>query len=94
MNITLSYCQEKDHKDPLACLQNAFEIPDGLIYLDGNSLGALPKRTAKHLHEVITQEWGNGLIRSWNDAQWFAQPVNLGNRISPWIGAQRDEVIV
>jgi kynureninase len=65
-----------------------------LIYLDGNSLGALPVRTAAHVHEVVTQEWGQGLIRSWNDAGWFDKPRTVGDRVGRLIGAASGQVVV
>lgn len=69
-------------------------LPDGVIYLDGNSLGALPRRTAAHLQHVVTQEWGQGLIRSWNDAGWFDAPRTLGDRIGRLVGAGPGQVVV
>ena len=91
--ITLQDCQAKDAADPLRALRDLFDIPDGVIYLDGNSLGVLPKTAAARAAEVITQEWGQGLIRSWNSAGWFSLPQRLGNRIAPLIGADADEVV-
>src|SRR5207247_754157 len=63
-------------------------------YLDGNSLGALPRRTIPRLHQVIAEEWGDGLIRSWNDAHWIEAPVRIGDKIAGLIGAKPGEVIV
>ncbi|HPW84777.1 MAG TPA: kynureninase, partial [Rhodoferax sp.] len=91
---TLHDCQQRDAADPLRHLRNQFTIPDGVIYLDGNSLGVMPKKAAARAAEVVTQEWGQGLIRSWNTAGWFSLPQRLGNRISPLIGAGQDEVVV
>ena len=64
-----------------------------MIYLDGNSLGALPKATRERLRTVIDGEWGTGLIRSWNDADWIGMPQRVGAKIAPLIGAQAHEVI-
>jgi len=91
---TLHDCQQRDAADPLRHLRNQFTIPDGVIYLDGNSLGVMPKKAAARAAEVVTQEWGQGLIRSWNTAGWFSLPQRLGNRIAPLIGAGQDEVVV
>jgi len=65
-----------------------------VIYLDGNSLGALPKATPARLEQVVTGEWGDGLIRSWNDADWITLPQRVGAKIAPLIGAAPNEVIV
>lgn len=91
---TLQTCQARDAADPLHALRDLFSIPDGVIYLDGNSLGVMPKTAADRAAQVITQEWGQGLIRSWNTAGWFSLPQRLGNRIAPLIGAGTDEVVV
>ena len=92
--ITLQDCQQRDTADPLRSLRDLFSIPVGVIYLDGNSLGVMPKTAAARAAEVVTQEWGQGLIRSWNTAGWFNLPQRLGNRIAPLIGAGQDEVVV
>jgi kynureninase len=91
--ITLQDCQQRDAADPLRPLRALFSIPDGVIYLDGNSLGVMPKTAAARAASVVTQEWGQGLIRSWNTAGWFSLPQRLGNRIAPLIGAGQDEVV-
>lgn len=90
---TLSHCQALDAADALRPLRDLFDIPAGVIYLDGNSLGVMPKTAAARAAEVVTQEWGQGLIRSWNTAGWFSLPQRLGNRIAPLIGADADEVV-
>jgi kynureninase len=90
---TLADCQALDAADPLRPLRDLFALPEGLVYLDGNSLGALPRATPQRLQAVAAQEWGQGLIRSWNDAGWFDQPARLGDRIAPWIGARAGEVV-
>lgn len=92
--ITLQDCLQRDAADPLRSLRDLFSIPVGVIYLDGNSLGVMPKTAAARTAEVVTQEWGQGLIRSWNTAGWFNLPQRLGNRIAPLIGAGQDEVVV
>lgn len=80
-------------QDLLRPLRDAFDMPSGVIYLDGNSLGALPKTTAARVAEVVTQEWGQGLIRSWNSANWFTLPQRLGDKIARLIGADAGEVV-
>lgn len=92
--ITLQDCQQRDATDPLTSLRELFSIPQGVIYLDGNSLGVMPKSAAARAAQVITEEWGTGLIRSWNTAGWFNLPQRLGNMIAPLIGVDQDEVVV
>ena len=91
--ITRLHCQQRDAQDPLRHLRDQFSLPAGVIYLDGNSLGALPKTTAARVAEVVTQEWGVGLIRSWNKAGWFELPQRLGDKIARLIGANLGEVV-
>ena len=87
-------CAAMDAADPLAPLRDRFDIPTGMIYLDGNSLGAMPKGAAARAHDVVTREWGADLIKSWNSAGWFDLPVRLGDKLAPLIGAGDGEVIV
>ncbi len=90
---TLQDCQARDAQDPLRTLRDHFTLPSGVIYLDGNSLGVMPKAAPARVAEVVTQEWGTDLIRSWNSAGWFDLPQRLGNQIAPWIGANTGEVV-
>ncbi len=83
-----------DAADPLAPLRQQFQLPDGLIYLDGNSLGALPRSTAARLQQVITQQWGQGLIASWNSAGWMTLAQRIGDKIAPLVGAGPGELVV
>ncbi len=83
-----------DAADPLAAARGQFALPDGVIYLDGNSLGALPARTAAHMQRVVTAQWGGDLIGSWNKHGWIDAPARVGALIAPLIGAQADEVLV
>ncbi|RZJ07816.1 MAG: kynureninase [Haliea sp.] len=94
MTITLNDCRALDARDPLRPLWDQFVLPEGVIYLDGNSLGVLPKTAAARVAEVITREWGQDLIRSWNSAGWFDLPQRLGNKVAPLIGAAPGEVVV
>ncbi len=83
-----------DAADPLAPLRAQFQLPDGLVYLDGNSLGVLPRATAARLQQVITEEWGQGLIGSWNSAGWMTLPQRIGDKIAPLVGAGPGELVV
>ena len=83
-----------DDADPLRAFRARFVVPDGVVYLDGNSLGALPRATAARVAQVVEREWGAGLIRSWNDAGWIDLPRRVGDKIARLIGARAGEVIV
>lgn len=83
-----------DQQDDLSDLKNEFSLPSGVIYLDGNSLGARPKAAAERAAAIIEQEWGTDLIRSWNQAGWFDLTVSLGDQLAPLIGAGPGEVVV
>ncbi|WP_309133134.1 kynureninase [Brevibacterium sp.] len=87
-------CERRDRNDPLRELRHEFLLPDGVIYLDGNSLGARPRGAAERAREVIEDEWGTGLIRSWNTAGWFELPVRLGEKISGLIGGGAGTTVV
>jgi len=91
---TRAGCQALDASDPLAPLRAQFDLPPGVIYLDGNSLGARPHAALRRAQQVIQQEWGNDLIRSWNKAGWFDLPSRLGNKLAPLIGAGENEVVL
>lgn len=93
MRLTREDCEQLDRVDPLAAFRTRFALPDDRIYLDGNSLGALPIATRQRLEEVIQQEWGNDLIRSWNTHDWIGLPQRIGAKIARLIGANGDEVI-
>ncbi|AVO40476.1 kynureninase [Simplicispira suum] len=90
---TLQDCRAMDAQDPLRPLRAHFSLPDGVIYLDGNSLGVAPKAAAARVAEVVEQEWTQGLIRSWNDAGWVHLPQRLGDQLAPLIGAGPGEVV-
>nr|WP_137677542.1 kynureninase [Parerythrobacter lutipelagi] len=82
-----------DAADPISGARELFDLPEGVVYLDGNSLGALPKATRKQLAQVVDAEWGRDLIRSWNTADWIGMPQRIGGKIAPLIGAHANEVI-
>ena len=85
--LTRDACAALDATDSLAAFRSRFTLPDGVIYLDGNSLGVLPAATPARMEQVIREEWGNGLVRSWNSAQWIDMPQRLGDRLASLIGA-------
>jgi kynureninase len=87
-------CVASDSVDPIRGFRDRFIIPDGIIYLDGNSLGPMPRATASILNRTIEQEWGRDLIRSWNNAAWFDMPVRLGDRVGELIGAAPGQTLV
>ncbi|WP_119157695.1 kynureninase [Caldimonas tepidiphila] len=91
---TREHCASLDREDPLAALRERFALPEGLVYLDGNSLGARPRSAAARAAQVVAEEWGEGLIRSWNDAGWFGLPQRLGDRLAPLVGAGPGELLV
>lgn len=92
--MTRDDCLTMDAADPLAFARARFALPEGVIYLDGNSLGPPPVAAAPAMAASIAEEWGGGLIRSWNDAGWYDLPVTLGAAVAPLVGAATDEVIV
>ncbi len=91
--MTLDDARALDATDPLAAYRDKFALPEGVIYLDGNSLGALPKATPAALADVATRQWGDRLIRSWNEG-WIEAPQRIGAKIAPLIGVGEDEVII
>jgi kynureninase len=93
MTPELVAAAEADAADPLAVHRNAFALPEGVVYLDGNSLGALPRATVARVREVLKREWGTDLIRSWNSAHWVDLPRRIGAKIARLIGAHADEVV-
>ncbi len=92
--ITRTACAARDAADPLAPLRALFTLPEGVNYLDGNSLGVLPAATAARVQQVVTEEWGSGLIRSWNSAGWITLPQRVGDKIARLVGAKPGELVV
>ena len=90
---SLQDCQTLDQHDPLRALRELFELPPGVIYLDGNSLGVLPRATPERVAQAVTQEWSQDLIKSWNTAGWFTLPQRVGDKIARLIGAGPGEVV-
>ena len=91
--ITADDCRQRDAQDPLGPLRALFDLPEGQIYLDGNSLGALPRAVPARVADVVAREWGCDLIQSWNSAGWFELPRRVGDKIAPLIGAAAGEVV-
>ena len=85
--------RQLDEADPLRDFRSSFDLPQGIVYLDGNSLGALPAAAAPRLTDLVVKEWGRGLVRSWN-GDWIDAPTRVGDKIAQLIGAQDGEVIV
>ncbi len=92
--ITRDTCILRDEADPLAPIRAQFDLPAGIIYLDGNSLGALPRSVKARLQSAVADEWGTELIRAWNTTDWYHAPQRAGAAIARLIGAESDEVVV
>nr|ACF98155.1 putative kynureninase [uncultured bacterium 1116] len=92
--ITRADCQTRDRADPLAPFRDRFVLPQNLVYLDGNSLGALPKAAAARIKRSVEAEWGQDLIKSWNLHRWIDLPQRAGAKIARLVGAKAGEVIV
>src|SRR5215472_4747200 len=83
----------RDEADKLAAFRERFLLPEGMIYLDGNSLGPLPKATPERVRQVVEEEWGQDLITSWNKHRWIDLPTRIGDKIGRLIGAASGEVV-
>jgi kynureninase len=92
-STTQQDCQALDAQDPLRALRDQFQLPPDVIYLDGNSLGVLPKTAPARIADVVTREWGTDLIQSWNKNHWFELPQTVGDKIARLIGAAPGEVV-
>ena len=92
--LTRNDCAALDAKDELVALRAQFDLPEGVIYLDGNSLGVRPKKALERARAVLEDEWGTDLIRSWNKAGWFGMPLRLGDKLAPLVGAGPGEIAV
>ena len=87
-------CERMDRECALSRLRERFALPEGVLYFDGNSLGALPRTTAADIGRLVREEWGRGLVESWLDADWFFLAQKAGDAIAPLIGASQGEVVV
>lgn len=92
--MTRDACVLLDRADPLGAMRNQFLLDDGVIYLDGNSLGALSHTAVKQVRTLLEEEWGRGLIRSWNEVGWIDAPRRIGDKLAALLGADPGEVIV
>ncbi|HVH49273.1 MAG TPA: aminotransferase class V-fold PLP-dependent enzyme [Sphingomicrobium sp.] len=92
--MTVERAQALDAADPLAHARGRFSLPDGLIYLDGHSLGALPKDAPSRLAEVIEKQWGEDLITSWNKHGWIDWPHTVAAKLTPIVGARPSELVI
>ena len=93
-DAALARARAMDAADPLGELRDAFHIPPGVIYLDGNSLGCAPKAALAEVEHAARQEWAEDLITSWNKADWFMLPSIYGDMVANIVGADKDEVVV
>jgi len=91
--IDRPHCEQRDTDDPLRLCRDRFSLPNGIVYLDGNSLGPLPKTAPGAVRQTVEAEWGEGLISSWNDARWVDLPARAGDLLAPLIGAHPGEVV-
>jgi kynureninase len=94
LSTDLDEARACDARDPLRGFRDQFLLPKGVIYMDGNSLGPLLRAARDRMSQTVEVEWGEGLVRSWNDADWIGAPTRIGAKIARLIGAGPDEVIV
>ena len=92
--MTREDAQHLDESDPLAGARDRFTVPEGLMYLDGNSLGALPAATPARIDELIRGEWGQDLIAGWNKHGWIDAPMRVAAKLAPIVGAQPSELLI
>lgn len=84
--------EQLDHSDPLYSLRNEFDLPPGLIYLDGNSLGAMPRTTPAVIDNLLKNQWRDDLNKGWSKHQWLNMPLTIGDKIAQLVGADAGEV--
>lgn len=94
MTMDLEQARQLDSSDPLAFARDRFRLPDGLVYLDGNSLGALPVATPQRVGQVVADEWGRDLISSWTRHDWIDAPVRVAAKLAPIVGAKPNELLI
>src|SRR3954469_17963865 len=92
--MTLEDAKALDASDPLAFARERFRLPEGIIYLDGDSLGALPVAATDRLRDVVERQWGEDLIASWNAHGWIDWPTRIAARLAPIVGARPDELLI
>ena len=94
MTIDRAWCEERDAASPLRGAREHFTLADGLIYLDGNSLGPVGTSLPRRLQRTVEEEWARGLVASWSDAEWIEAPTRVGDKLAHLIGARPGEVVV
>ncbi|QES49337.1 kynureninase [Streptomyces venezuelae] len=94
LSIRAEALDARDTEDGLGKLRDRFSLPPGLVYLDGNSLGALPAAVPGRVADVVAREWGELLIRSWDESGWWTAPERIGDRIAPLVGAAPGRIVV
>jgi kynureninase len=94
MTMDIEQARQLDAADPLAFARERFTVPEALIYLDGNSLGALPVATPARVDELIRDQWGEDLISSWNTHGWIDAPVRVAAKLAPIVGAKPNELLI
>ena len=92
--MTVDEAAALDSADPLAFARDRFALPAGVTYLDGNSLGALPKATAGRIDDLVRNQWGQDLIASWNKHEWIDWPTRIAAKLAPIVGAKPDELLI
>ena len=92
--MTFDEARELDASDPLAFARKRFRLPNGVIYLDGNSLGALPAAAPSALADTAERQWGDDLIASWNNHEWIDWPTKIAARLAPIVGAKPTELLI
>lgn len=93
MTLDLAEITDLDARDPLRGFRDEFQLREGLIYVDGNSLGAAPRAAAARIADAVSNQWGEGLITSWLGAQWSTAPRRIGDKIASIVGARPGEII-
>jgi len=94
MGLSLAEARAADAADPIRPWRERFHLPEGLVYLDGNSLGPMPRAAAARQRELVEREWGEALIRGWNACGWIDAPQRVGAKLAPLIGARPEETLV
>ena len=94
MTLNRDHAVELDRQSPLASRRELFDLPDGVVYLCGNSLGALPRSVPDRVADVVRREWGTGLVGSWNSADWANLSKRVAKRLAPLVGARAEDVVV
>ena len=92
--MTREEAEQLDAADPLAFARERFRLPDGVIYLDGNSLGALPRSAPERLMRTAGRQWGDDLITSWNKHGWIDWPTRIAAKLTPLVGAKPSELLI